>query len=276
MNVDIYIRERKGSREIRIPWLPEEIVFASGGTVRATYDIMDKGPVEIPTGAGLCAYSWSSEFPGERRTDDSMMRGEWKNPETYHKILEDWKAKGTPLVLLVTGYPINKDVLLDDYEGKAAGGFGDIEYDLSFIEDREITITSTEVQKVQDNMEKRPSTQSTSYTVKKGDSLWKIAAMSQHGGKGSDWEKIYEANKTIIEKTAQKHGKKSSSNGWWIYPGMVLTIPTEGGSGSGGGSSGSSGGSSGGSSSRKSPGSGGSGGNSYGGNRNTTNIPVPK
>ena len=36
MNVDIYIRERNGSREIRIPWLPERVVYTSGGTVACT------------------------------------------------------------------------------------------------------------------------------------------------------------------------------------------------------------------------------------------------
>ena len=36
---------------------------------------------------------------------------------------------------------------------------------------------------------------------------------------------IYNANKSIIESTAKKYGKKSSSNGHWIYPGCKLTIP---------------------------------------------------
>jgi glycosyltransferase involved in cell wall biosynthesis len=35
---------------------------------------------------------------------------------------------------------------------------------------------------------------------------------------------MYE-NKKIIEETATKHGKKSSSNGHWIYPGTKLLIP---------------------------------------------------
>ena len=29
INVDIYIRERNGGREIRVPWLPEDIVYKS-------------------------------------------------------------------------------------------------------------------------------------------------------------------------------------------------------------------------------------------------------
>lgn len=228
MQVDIYIRERNGNREIRVPWLPEEISYDSGGTTMATYDIMNKGEVAVPTGSGLATISWASEFPGKYRTDDSMMRGAWKAPKIYHNILEDWKKNGTPLTILVTGYPINKDVLLEKYSGKASGGFGDIAYELSFIEDREIVISSTKVKtttkKAATKTTKRAAKKVTTYTIKKGDTLWAIA--KKHLGAGSKWKTIYNANKTIIEKTAKKYRKgKGSDNGHWIYPGTKITIP---------------------------------------------------
>ena len=53
------------------------------------------------------------------------------------------------------------------------------------------------------------------YTVVKGDSLWKIAQKTW--GKGSDYERLYEANKEIID--AHKGGKNM------IWPGDILTIP---------------------------------------------------
>lgn len=65
--------------------------------------------------------------------------------------------------------------------------------------------------------------QAKSYTVKKGDCLWNIS--KRFYGDGSKWKTIYNANKSIIEETARKYGKKSSSNGWWIYPNTELTIP---------------------------------------------------
>ncbi len=50
------------------------------------------------------------------------------------------------------------------------------------------------------------------YTVAKGDSLWKIA--KAHYGNGNQWRKIYEANRATI-----------GDNPDIIHPGQTLTIP---------------------------------------------------
>lgn len=221
MKVDIYIRERNGSREIRIPWLPASIEYESGGITVASYDIMNKGEVAVPTGVGLTKVSFQSQFPGKYRTDTGMLRGKQREPSYYHKILESWRNEGTPLNLLVTGYPINLDVFLETYTATPAGGFGDMEYSVTFQEDKDITITTEKNTTTEET--KRPSEKATSYTIKKGDTLWGIA--QQKLGSGAKWETIYNANKAIIEETAKKYGKSSSNNGWWIYPGVTIQIP---------------------------------------------------
>ena len=60
------------------------------------------------------------------------------------------------------------------------------------------------------------------YTVKQGDTLWDIARVKL--GNGTKWQTIYSLNKATIEAAAKKHGRSSSSNGWWIYPGTVLKL----------------------------------------------------
>lgn len=231
MKVDIYIKEREGSREIRIPWLPEEISYESGGISTATYDIMNRGEVAVPTGSGLAKVSWSSEFPGAYRSGNFMLRGDWQDPKNYHNILEDWLENGTPLNLLVIGYPINLDVHLEDYKSKASGAFGDITYEVSFIEDRDIKITNTTVktQTSSTSSTKRPAAKTTTYTIKSGDTLWSIA--QRFLGSGASWSTIYNQNKDIIENTAKKRWKaagidRDSQNGHWIFPGTVITIPS--------------------------------------------------
>lgn len=223
MQVDIYIREINGNREIRIPWLPDEIPFETGEASMASYDILNKGPVEIPTGVGLAVYSWESIFPGKNRTDTSMMRGSWKKPSTYHDILTDWKEKGTKLNLLVTGYPINKTVYITKYDGNLSGAFGDINYTVSFKEARNILVTSTKVTvKKRTTTQARTTEETTTYVVKSGDTLWEIAEKKL--GSGLEWKTIYNANKSIIESTAKSRNGRGSNYGHWIFPGTKLSL----------------------------------------------------
>ena len=224
MNVDIYIREKNGSREIRVPVLPEHIMVEFGEGRFVTFDILGKGEVAEPTGVGLASISWQSEFPGNYRTDTSMIRGKRKTPSTYHQILESWKQKGTPLNLLVTGFPINYDVYVSNYTADISGAFGDVPYEIFFKQNKDITITKTTVKKSSTKTTtKRATKKETKYTIKSGDTLWGIA--KKFLGSGTKWELIYNANKAIIEKTAKDNGRSSSQNGHWIYPGVTLTIP---------------------------------------------------
>lgn len=223
--VDIYIKERNGTRKIRVPWLPASITYTAGGMTVATYDILNEGEVDVPSGTGLAKISWDSQLPGKNRNDKTLQRGTWQAPSTYHKIFEEWLKKGTSLNVLVTGYPINKNVFLSSYEATPGGGFGDMEYSIEFTEERDITITSEKIKTDQNSTSKRPSKKSKAktYKVKRGDTLWGISRRFLKSGK--KWKTIYKANKKIIEKTAKKHGFRSSNNGWWIFPGTKLTIP---------------------------------------------------
>lgn len=104
---------------------------------------MSKGTVSIPTGSELGEYSWEGTFPGEFQQNSEMQRGAWRAPKEYQDIFNDWKDQGTPLRLMVTGYPINKDVHLQKFTAEAAGAFGGLDYEVAFIEDRDITISSS-------------------------------------------------------------------------------------------------------------------------------------
>lgn len=223
MKVDIYIREKNGKKEIRVPILPEEIMVSHGEGTFVTYDILNKGEVAEPTGVGLTVISWKSEFPGIYRTDTSMFRGKRQSPQAFIQIIKSWKKNGTPLNLLVTGYPINLDVYVKDYTENISGAFGDVPYEIKFIEKKDITINKTTVKTTTTASTKRTATKTSKYTIKSGDTLWGIS--QKFYGTGTKWELIYNANKTIIEQTAKKYGKSSSNHGNWIWPGVTLTIP---------------------------------------------------
>jgi nucleoid-associated protein YgaU len=61
------------------------------------------------------------------------------------------------------------------------------------------------------------------YTVVSGDTLSGIAESQL--GNASEWTKIYDLNRDVIESTAHDHGLASSGHGHWIFPGTVLKLP---------------------------------------------------
>lgn len=226
MNVDIYIRSVGDKKqELRIPLLPEEITYKGGDGKFVTYDIMGKGEVALPTGVGLATVSWESEFPGANWPDMSMLRGKWYAPAYYHRLLENWKKNKTPLIILVTGFPINLNVYVSAYTGKPAGPHGSMTYEVEFVERQSITVSTSTVRSSsgRSSTTKRSTDKTQTYKVRVGDNCWNIALKFYKNG--LEWPKIYKANKEIIEQTAKKYGRSSSDNGWWIYPGVTLVIP---------------------------------------------------
>lgn len=222
MTVDIYVKEASGGRQVRIPWLPDKVTFHSGGTRMAQYEILDEGEVEVPTGSNLETVAWSSKLPGEGHKDLPFLRGTWQDPKKIQNLLTEWKEKGTPLVLIMTGTPINYDVYLKDFNIEYEGGSGDYTYEIEFKKRRDIKIIATKVAPL-DTGTTTASSGGRTHTVKSGDTLWALA--QKYYGSGAQYKKIYNANQSIIESTAKKYGKSSSDGGHWIYPGTTLQIP---------------------------------------------------
>ncbi len=222
-----------GPRQITIPWLPDKIKFASNDTRFASYNILDKGEIKIPSGANIHGYSWEGVLPGEGHKNLPMKRGEWRDPKGIQSIWSFWREEGTPLRLLIIGTPVNHDVYLEDYEVTYAGGFGDYEYKISFIEARDLAIArnskaSTSFAGVPGTLfaedAKRPETQSLvkTYTSVSGDTLWSIA--TRFLGNGARWPEIYTVNQNNIETAAKNNGYQSSEHGQLLVPGTWLEI----------------------------------------------------
>ena len=222
MNKIIISEQSSSGRTVIIPVLPEKIEFKANGTRFVTYEVLDLGEVQIPSGENLRSFRWTSIFPGENHFLPFMSVSEPLAPKEYQTILSEWKAYGTPLKLLILGTPINHHVYLKDYNVDYSGAWGDYEYTVEFIDRRQIQVTSTKNQK--SNTQKRITATTKTYTVVKGDTLWGIAR--RFLGSGTRHTEIYQLNKDAIEATAKKYGKKSSNNGWWIYPGTTLHIPS--------------------------------------------------
>ena len=216
--MDIYLTNLKTNDRLQFPMLPTEISVKKGNQF-ASYTILQKGEVKIPSGTQLDSFSWSGILPGKKRRNDPYIRA-WQSPKAIYNWITNLKAKGGKPVkarLLITETPINCDVYLSVFQATPTGGYGDINYSITLTQAKQIKVTKS-AKKVQvlmnaPNNEERPSAPAAqTYTVVKGDCLWKIA--QKFYGNGSQYTKIYEANKGTI-----------GGNPNLIYPGQVLTIP---------------------------------------------------
>ena len=121
---------------------------------------------------------------------------------------------------------ISKNCTIEKFDFEERGeDFGTIYYSITLKEFRGITIHKVKKKKKKKSSKRSSTTKSTksTYTVKKNDTLRTIAKKKL--GDSSKWKLIYTQNKSVIEKAAKKHGKKSSGNGHFIYVDTVLKIP---------------------------------------------------
>ena len=179
----------------------------------------------------------------------NYLNDEFKGPDYYIEKIEAWKKKKNPVQFKLTRttpdgknllWDTNFDVTIEDYEiiEDADNQGMDVKIKLNMKEYR--TWGSKKLVKKK-NKKKDTSRFSVSvgigkkvrktkevaktYTVKKGDCLYNIAKKQLNNA--SRWKEIYTLNKKTIESVAKKHGRKSSSNGHWIYPGTKLKLPSK-------------------------------------------------
>lgn len=229
--MNIYIKNLKTKELLRLPMLPTEVT----GTIEnkmLSYSIIDRGDVEIPIGTSLDTYSWSAMFPGKHRKNDPYIRAYTppKMCDNFMRALKTKNGKPVKAKLMITKTHVNLDVYLQSYSPTESGGYGDISYSVTFIRAKDLKVKEVSEKKASDKsgtgkkkteLKNKPAGKSEArtsppkaktYTVKSGDCLWKIA--QKFYGKGSDYTKIYQANK-----------KEIGSNPNLIYPGQVFKIP---------------------------------------------------
>lgn len=170
--------------------------------------------------------------------------GQFHRPIWYLNKLESWKKSKNPEKFILTRtspngksllYDTNMRVTVEDYEIiEDVEKYGyDVAVTLHLKQYREWGAKKLSIKKrkskkkktaAKKKTRKRKKSPAKTYTVKSGDCLYNIARKQL--GNASKWPKIYSLNKSTIEKTAKRHGRRSSSNGHWIYPGTKLKLPS--------------------------------------------------
>lgn len=204
---------------LRFPINPSEISFQQE-KLSETVNIISLGEVDFPNnGEKVQETTFSSFFPAVY--DASFCQfSSVPDPEEAMAQLETWTKSKKPVRFIVGGTKINRLVLVSAHALTIRGGEpGDIYFDLTLRSWREIKVrTTADLQQVAgSNIAKinaRPDIKPVpkSYTVKSGDSLFKIAKLLL--GDGNRWKEIYSLNASTI-------GKKPEL----IFAGAKLVMP---------------------------------------------------
>lgn len=203
--------------KIQLPVLPETFK-TNNGSSNDSVDITGLGEIIIMQSRPALQFSFSSFFPAAR-FPGLQVSSITKPLELVQKI-NTWKASKKPVHFIATACGVDLYCSIEKFNYSEEGGDpGTYQYDITLKEYREITVRQVKVDipSKEATVEKEEarvdnSVQPKTYTVKSGDCLWNIA--KQFYGSGSDYTKIYNANKGTI-----------GGNPNLIYPGQVLTLP---------------------------------------------------
>lgn len=208
-----------GGREINIPVLPAKLnVSSPGKNERVT--VLDLGEVLLLRKKGLRILSWESFFPADSAP---YTTGQVRDPISIIQAIQKARDSKTPVRFLITGTDLECNIRMGiesfEYEERS-GELGDLYYTIKLYEWKDTSPKKIVLPEKKNTPAKtqeparagKPEKKSKTYTVKKGDCLWNIA--KKFYGKGSDYTKIYNANKGTIGKNPNL-----------IYPGQVFTIP---------------------------------------------------
>lgn len=207
-----------------------------------TVTLVNEGQINILKLPGLSKISFSALLPNHPYPFAQYESG-FRDAHYYMDKLELLKTKCQPFVFDVirtddTGRLLmdstSMQVSLEVYElNEDADRYGtDVMAKIELLQYREYGTKTIAFKKAESKTaatvtEKRETTtapKTGDYTVKQGDNLWDIARVKL--GNGARQTEIYALNKDVIEAAAKKYGRASSSNGWWIYPGTVLRLPS--------------------------------------------------
>ncbi|MEK5487908.1 LysM peptidoglycan-binding domain-containing protein [Lysinibacillus sp. FSL M8-0355] len=205
--IGIYLSANNDKEGFRIPVNPPELPFKNTADGEE-FTIAKKGTVNVPKPMKLTEFAFSSFFPAN---DTHYAETQFKEPKKYIDQINMWMAKETVIRFIYVGgsFSINEQVTIESFEVKDQYGTADVDYTISFkkyvpfgFKKMEVVKKSTtkkgkatkqpakvaKKEAPRDNPKPVPQT----YSLVKGDSLWKIA--QKYTGNGANYKSLQSLN----------------------------------------------------------------------------------
>ena len=206
VSVGIYLSKRDNSQGFRVPIAPETLAIERDGDGEG-FTISKTGQVNVPKPAKLKAFSIESFFPA---MPSHYSDTEFKEPSSYISEIEKWQDNEEVLrFIFVNGsFDVNELVTIEHFSYAQTFGSQDVNFKLSFkkyvpFEPKKMKIVKTtstsasspqKTQTVKNTTPKRetekPKPQT--YSLVKGDSLWKVA--QKYTGNGNNYGELQKLN----------------------------------------------------------------------------------
>ena len=210
MDIGFYFSGRQ------LPVNPEKITIKRQGNNQRT-EVVLLGEINILRNGKLASMSFDFLLPG----DDyySFVTGPWADPEALRTYFDRLVENGSSTRFAVSGIGISQRMSVEDFSAvRAAGDHESLLCSISLLEYKShgasiLLVPPTASAGGTSSSGTRPSdkSQAKTYTVKSGDSFWRIA--QQQLGNGSRYNDV-----------ASTNGMTASST---IHPGDVLKLPSK-------------------------------------------------
>lgn len=196
----IYLSIKNNAEGFRLPINPEKVDVSVAGDGEE-FSIAKLGKINIPKDIELETYSLESYFPLHPTHYLTMPH---RAPQYYIDALKRWQKEKIPVrYIYVNGsFTINEAVTIESFDYEESDGSGDVYFNLSFKKYvffspkkmtvvKKATVNPVVVKKTvppRQNTNPPPQT----YSLVKGDSLWKVA--QKYTGKGSNYPALATLN----------------------------------------------------------------------------------
>ena len=219
MSYSVYLKI--SGKKYKLPVNPEEIKKTQKLSIEK-YQVLKSGQVSVPKFPELWTYEFSCELTHQEV--HYMESGSRADPDRYIRAITKAQRKKKPVQLIYSNGETDDEsvkVLIESCTiTEKAGEEGDKYLSLSFVQYKTpskkyvaVVTPAATVAQPQTPQPANPAVeQGKTYTVQKGDTLWKIA--KQFYGNGSRYPKIVSANSDKIK------------NPNLIYPGQTFSIPS--------------------------------------------------